>query len=501
MKKFFNIYILVVILGLLYICVDFSRYSVGLLNEDGEIVVPITHRFPFEYIDYEKLKVGPLTTNFLNSRVYDEKGFLFETKGIYWAGDENLTFKVGPTAKINAYYKDKLIEKNIKSVGYTTKHLYTLTCKDGSNVLNSQTGEYLLPKKYKEVNFFHNLYQAEDTGIHELYDKTGKKLYSGNLRADDYFKDLIISGNRLYSKEGKLHNNTTLTEYTVFKDNLYAIIDYKPYIYNIEKNTFEETDIDYIRPSKSYQRYIDRCFYVHKKGKFGVIIDDYESPIIYDDIKDLFVKEKACLVIQGNKYGIIGPNTNIPCIYDNISSYLNRYLYGIYIVSKQDHTSQINFPGVKQKYTKPPMTRQDYITPPQQKVIKNYYTAVDRQGKELIPYSDTEMYINKDYIISGDRQNDKTNIYDHKGNKLLTLDFFVETGKGIDDKRINVIFNRLIKINENKYFDIKTQKYYSSINDFIAEINPQTQLPKNFYVYDTEYKCFFYHILVKKSLL
>ena len=65
-----------------------------------------------------------------------------------------------------------------------------------------------------------------------------KKLYSGNLIADDYFKDLIISGNRLYSKEGKLHNNTTLTEYTVFKDNLYAIIDYKPYIYNIEKNSF-----------------------------------------------------------------------------------------------------------------------------------------------------------------------------------------------------------------------------------------------------------------------
>ena len=56
--------------------------------------------------------------------------------------------------------------------------------------------------------------------------------------------------------------------------------------------------------------------YVRQNGKYGFIIGDYKSPVIYDNI--YYGREKACVVKLGDKVGVIGPDTNIPCDYKYI---------------------------------------------------------------------------------------------------------------------------------------------------------------------------------------
>ena len=283
----------------------------------------------------------------------------------------------------------------------------------------------------------------------------------------------------LYTKDGKRYNDTPIYFHTIYNGKLYIIKDGKPLVFNKEKNTFEPTDTDYIK-----HRSFAPNVYVHKNGKFGVIMGDFKSPVIYDDIVYYYKWDNSFLVKQGDKYGVIGPHTNIPCVYTSISSRKSGY----YQVSKKSDKEMAfryytetasNFYKITSRENNSISSRDPY---------PETFTLVDSTGKELIPPQYTNIYVFDKYIYA--TNNDMTghgykttgkrlyHIYDKQGNLVKTL------SKGM--KRVN---NNLMSETRELYkydgghhckvMDMNTLKTYDSIKDFIIAQNPNNQLLKD----------------------
>ena len=487
MKKFFLLFIFLILFGLFYTYIDFSRYFHGLIDDTGKVLVPIKYSYISPSIQLWEGKgylnqyphVFPPTgasnptesycfgTNFFSTDVYDKTGFLFHTKGRLWDMIGNVKIYMGMNPKLkNIYYKDKLIEKKVKYYSLINNFLI-IKKKEGDNILDTETGKYLLPTYYDYVSYDLGFFHARKGELNELFDIKGNKLYSGKTYANNIVKDLIISDGYLYTKDGQKFNNMLLQNYTIYNDNLYIIKDYKPYIYNREKNAFERTEIDYTRLNEFSNYNINR-FYVHKNDKFGIILDDFESPVIYDDIIRFSKKKKAFVVKLNNKYGVVGPNANLPCIYDFISidenSENNYYL--AYKYNNPDTNSLFpDYTLKKNKYIKSDYPKGIIIgkiipMPPAQ------VTVINSSGKELIPYYDNtynKIKICNKYILVITRK--QTIIYDNKGNKITTLDK--------SHNEADIAYNNLLCLWWDEYIDLETQKKYSSFVDFIADKNPE----------------------------
>ena len=520
MKRFFILYIIAVIVGVLCIWLDYNRYMVGFADETGKIVVPIKYHYAIDQIQYDKIGTGEtftfIGTNFFRTDVYDKRGILFQTKGIYQGGTNNVKIYRNGLRFADVYYKDKLIEKKVL-VLWPIKPFFEITDKTGKkNFLNSETGKYILPKKYDVINLLNDqglIYASDNTQseyylddmefhrkidenaekVYELYDLKGNKLYSGSFPADGVYKDLVINTGKLYSKDRKVYNNTSFGKWTIYNDKLYVIIDYKPYVYNREKNTFDKTDIDYVRIGNTYDP-DNQAFCVHQNGKFGIIMGDYKTPIIYDNVLRMFNKTNdGFVVIKDNKYGAIGPKINIPCKYDMVSRDFDAFYkpkYNLYVVMKTDKNMNLSedFKGVKELYTKPieydrvsaePMIDQiKNIKPP-----KMLYTVANASGKELIPYISGEIEITPTSIIATKQINgffNLTYIYDHTGKEKMKLKIAGD-----------LIGINLYKTFDNKYIDLETYKTYNSVNDYIISKNPHNQTLKDAEISNFGYSGYF----------
>ena len=204
-------------------------------------------------------------------------------------------------------------------------------------------------------------------------------------------------------------------------------------------------------------------------------MDDYESPLIYDNLIIAVDEENACIVVQGDKVGAIGPNTNIPCMYKEIKYLSNGY----YAVRKEG--SNI-FLGIAYLYkeNKDSFPKFGNNGPPKYswKIVDKYNNpSITNESFENIYSSENYIVLVPNIPMPFDPDKKISYIYDNKGNKILSV------------KGHFVIENDLIKfknnINDERLIDLKTLKNYNSYNEFLTEKNSENQLiEKSFVKFD-----------------
>ena len=484
MKRFLIGYIIITVVASVCLWLCYNRYSFGFVDKNGKLVVPIKYHYVLPRRDIYTKEMYYVGTNFFKSDVYDKTGYKFQTTGVFGGSVENLIFVTKTLLIKQVYYEDKLIANNVQ-VFFPVKPFVEIRDKSGYNIINTETGKMLFPQKYFLIEYKNGYFLAKGKTknkadfqtevFYDLYDLEGNKVFSGTFPAYDVYRDLVISGGKLYSKDGHVYNETTFGDYGIYNDKLYVVINYEPYVYNNEKNTFEPTDICYIK--LDYNKYVNdnySSFAVYKNGKYGLVIDDYESPIIYDDILNSIKGERAFIVKKGDNYGVLGPDTNIPCLYkdiDNVGYHLFRATKDL-----RDNPFGINENrGVKKIFTKPkPPEIKPAMIMSDRSVVdgnSNIKTAIlDAKGNVIIPATNNEIRVKENAIIVSESTNPmihlKLYIYDHKGNLKMT--------RSGEFRSINS--NHLVVNNE--YIDLQTFKSYNSLRDLILDKNPDDELLK-----------------------
>ena len=506
MKKFFIFYIILLLIGFCCLYYRFGGYRFGYADETGKIVLPIKYIHVYAYpsiydeVYNQKPNVHYVGLSLTSSDHLYQSGYKFKSKNPY---DDRLNNLICNPMTQKTYYNNKLIAKR-SDISFMKRDIFpyveALKLKDNhdgtcattsTNYLNTENGTFLFPK-FSHYEYKNGHYILDEKTYNEVYDKTGKKICHVNLKVGDFCDDLII-GNfmpmpsnipdynpiqnyMIFNKKGELLNQTSFNKYNIYNNKIYIIFNGIPFVFNKENNTFDKTDIDYI--VKDYN-----CIYVHKKGKFGVIIDDYESPIIYDDISDYKRRAKTCIVKQGDKYGVIGPDTNIPCIYTAIGHSLTGFYKASKTAKPQRHFTQAASSYYDSKIPGPPYKAPSTQYDPQKLLnVNNSYTVVDKKGKELLPpkYNDFQIY-DKYIFATGEVGQDKKifDIYDKDGNFVKSLQTYLRRINDrlafYDDRKI-VFYDRY---KDFKVMDMDTLKTYDSVKDYIIFKNPDNELLKD----------------------
>ena len=497
MKRFLILFIILIMFCSVCLWYQFHGYRFGYADETGKIVVPIKYNFVFtrpsinyDLYDNNLELMNYIGVDFNGIDYYNTKGFKYHTRSLYDERIGNISIK-GFIKKI--YYKGKLVARNTDRVikddrimPYVRVNKYNDFTK--ANYLNVEDGTFLFPK-FTDVEYKEGYYFIQNKDNTEIYDKKGVLISKVDFEACDVFDDLFIcrvfdayqekqdmefSDDTIYynivTKDGKKINDDYIMNYSKYNNNLYIRTkNGKPYVYNKEIHKFEKTHKDYIKLN------ICSCVYVHEKGKFGVIIDDYESPVIYDDILTYFDKEKSCLVKKDGKYGVIGPNTNIPCIYNYT---IENPIYGLYRYSNSNNLSD-SITRASYYYDSKPLslpTGSAEIT----------YGVLDSKGKEIVSQKYMNIIQFEKYIYAGDPKNNIYHIYDRDGKIVKTLSSPIWIP---DASNLAQIIDKKpcpyeIGDSDYKVMDMNTLKIYNSIKDYVISKNPDNELLKDCDIYN-----------------